>query len=147
MLKVHADFNYHEHLGVDRRLNLLLYLNEDWHEDYGGELQLWDTDMKHLVRAVSPVFNRCVVFSTTDDSYHGHPDPLRCPEGRSRRSIAMYYYTAGRPAHERSTAHQTLFKQREQEASLRDRLSHAAQQLLPPIVTRTIRRVRESRNG
>jgi hypothetical protein len=86
-----------------------------------------------------------VVFSTTDDSYHGHPDPLTCPEGRSRRSIAMYYYTVGRPREEQSAAHQTLFKQREHEASLRDRVSNFAQQLLPPIVTNTLRQAREDR--
>jgi len=145
MLKVHADFNYHEHLKVDRRLNLLLYLNEDWSEHYGGHLQLWDKEMRKMVRKVSPIFNRSVVFSTTDDSYHGHPDPLTCPEDRSRRSIAMYYYTVGRPRQEQSAAHQTLFKQREHEASLRDRVSSFAQQLLPPIVTSTLRRVREGR--
>src|SRR3546814_10871992 len=65
-----------------------------WEPAFGGDLELWDAGMKHRVRAVAPVFNRCVVFNTDSDSYHGHPDPLTCPEDRSRRSIALYYYTA-----------------------------------------------------
>jgi len=145
MLKVHADFNFHTQLKVDRRLNLLLYLNENWSDEYGGHLQLWDRQMKNMVHKIGPVFNRCVVFSTTDDSYHGHPDPLTCPEGRSRRSIAMYYYTVGRPESEKSPSHQTLFKQRAEEASLRDRVSDLAQQWLPPIVTAKLRQAREAR--
>src|SRR6185436_17882303 len=90
-LKVHADFNRHEKLKLDRRLNVLIYLNRDWKEEYGGHLELWNRDMSRPERRVLPLFNRCVVFSTTDFSYHGHPDPLRCPEGRTRKSIAMYY--------------------------------------------------------
>lgn len=112
LLKVHADFNWHEKLRLDRRLNLLLYLNRDWHEAYGGELELWERDMSRCVKRVSPVANRCVVFSTTDHSMHGHPDPLRCPENRTRRSLALYYYSNGRPREELSEAHSTLFKPR-----------------------------------
>jgi hypothetical protein len=93
-LGVHADFNVHEKLSLERRLNLLIYLNEDWHDDYGGELELWDQTMKECVVRVKPVFGRAVIFNTDLDSYHGHPDPLECPPGRSRRSIATYYYTA-----------------------------------------------------
>jgi len=86
-LKVHADFNKHEKLGLDRRLNLLLYLNKDWREEFGGHLELWSPDMKRCAHRVLPLFNRCVVFSTTDNSFHGHPEPLTCPEGASRKSI------------------------------------------------------------
>ena len=111
-LKVHADFNKHEKLGLDRRLNLLLYLNKDWRDEYGGHLELWSRDMERCARRVLPVFNRCVVFSTTDFSYHGHPEPLTCPEGASRKSLALYYYTNGRPAEEVSRAHSTLYQRR-----------------------------------
>jgi Rps23 Pro-64 3,4-dihydroxylase Tpa1-like proline 4-hydroxylase len=112
MLDIHADFNRLEELGLDRRLNLLLYLNQDWKEDYGGHLELWDRSMTRCVHKILPVFNRCVVFSTTDKSYHGHPTPLACPRERNRKSIALYYYTNGRPAEERSEAHSTLFRDR-----------------------------------
>lgn len=119
-LKVHADFNRHPHLGLDRRINVLLYLNEDWIEEYGGHLELWTPDMTQCGARILPVFNRCVVFSTTDYSFHGHPDPLTCPLGRARRSIALYYYSNGRPQEELSGSHNTLFKQRPGEAFLSD---------------------------
>lgn len=111
-LKIHADFNRHYRLKVDRRLNLLLYLNRDWREEYGGALELWDREMKTCHERIQPVFNRCVIFSTTDFSYHGHPDPVLCPEGETRKSLALYYYTNGRPAEEVSGGHSTLFRKR-----------------------------------
>ena len=100
MLKVHADFNKHRMLGLDRRINVLVYLNKDWDESFGGHLELWDTKMKKCQHRISPLFNRMVVFSTTDFSYHGHPDPLSCPGDRTRNSIALYYYSNGRPRSE-----------------------------------------------
>lgn len=111
-LKVHADFNRHTRLNLDRRLNGLLYLNKDWEEDWGGHLQLWNKDMSRCERKVLPVFNRFLLFATTDDANHGHPDPLACPPDRARRSMALYYYTNGRPEHEMNSDHSTLFKTR-----------------------------------
>jgi hypothetical protein len=108
-LAVHVDFNRHPGLRLDRRLNLLLYLNEDWPDEYGGHLELWDAKGNSAVTKVLPVFNRCVVFSTTRKSYHGHPHPLACPPDRSRKSIALYYYTNGRPAEEAAPEHSTIF--------------------------------------
>jgi 2-oxoglutarate-Fe(II)-dependent oxygenase superfamily protein len=96
-LKIHSDFNKHPELQLDRRLNLLIYLNEHWEEGYGGHFELWDKDMKQCCKRILPVFNRMVVFSTTDFSFHGHPDPVQCPHDLSRKSIALYYYTNGRP--------------------------------------------------
>jgi hypothetical protein len=93
-LGVHADFNIHGRLNVQRRLNLLVYLNEDWPAEYGGQLELWDKQMKKCAVRVPPVFGRAVIFNTDLDSFHGHPDPLNCPPDRSRRSIATYYYSA-----------------------------------------------------
>ncbi|GIH38811.1 hypothetical protein Mco01_18110 [Microbispora corallina] len=111
-LKVHADFNRHRRLNLDRRLNGLLYLNKDWEESYGGHLQLWDVDMTRCEHKILPVFNRFVVFATTDDANHGHPDPLTCPDDRARRSMALYYYTNGRPDEETGDDHTTVFKRR-----------------------------------
>lgn len=111
-LKVHADFNWHPKLKLDRRLNVLVYLNEDWEESFGGHLELWDREMTTAEAKILPVFNRTVVFSTTDTSYHGHPDPLTCPRDRSRKSVSFYYYTAGRPESERSAPHDTVFVER-----------------------------------
>lgn len=111
-LEIHADFNRHERLKLDRRLNLLLFLNRDWEEEFGGQLELWSRDMQGCVKSVLPVFNRIVIFSTTDDAYHGHPHPLTCPEDRARLSLALYYYSAGRPDHEVSDKHSTLYQRR-----------------------------------
>jgi hypothetical protein len=108
-LKVHADFNWHPKLRLDRRLNLLIYLNKDWREEYGGHLELWDRSLKRAEKAILPVFNRTVVFATTDSSYHGHPRPLTCPEGMTRKSISLYYYSNGRPESEKSAPHDTVF--------------------------------------
>ena len=108
-LKVHADFNVHPKLKLDRRLNMLIYLNRDWREEWGGHLELWSTDRKKCVERILPVFNRTVVFSTTDTSFHGHPNPLASPPGVTRKSVSLYYYTAGRPADERSAPHDTIF--------------------------------------
>lgn len=131
-LKVHADFNWHEQLKLDRRLNVLIYLNRDWQESYGGALELWDRGMNHAVVSILPIFNRFVVFATTDYSYHGHPEPLACPPGRTRRSLALYYYTNGRPESERSTAHSTLYQERPGERI--DRTRRTIERLAPPIL-------------
>jgi Rps23 Pro-64 3,4-dihydroxylase Tpa1-like proline 4-hydroxylase len=96
-LKIHADFSIHRRFGLDRRLNFLLYLNPDWQESWGGHLELWDKDMQGPPIRVLPKLNRCVIFTTTATSYHGHPHALECPEGIHRKSIALYYFTNGRP--------------------------------------------------
>jgi hypothetical protein len=88
------------------------------------------------------VAGRLAVFSTTDFSFHGHPDPLTCPEGRSRRSIALYYFSAGRPEEEISGDHSTLFKARPGEKIVVDRKEQArtfGRRLTPPIVHDGIR--------
>ena len=108
-LKVHADFNVHPKLHLDRRLNMLIYLNKDWREEYGGHLELWDREAHTCRTRILPLFNRTVVFSTTDTSVHGHPHPLTSPPGVTRKSVSLYYYTAGRPGAEQSKPHDTLF--------------------------------------
>jgi len=114
-LAIHADFNKHRAFDLDRRLNLLLYLNRDWKDEYGGHLELWDFEANRCVRRIAPEFNRTVIFSTTDVAMHGHPEPLRCPSGQSRQSIALYYYSNGRAREEESAAHSTLFRERPDE--------------------------------
>lgn len=111
LLRVHADFRRHQKCNLARRLNLLLYMNPDWREEYGGHLELWDREMKHCVERILPIANRCVIFTTTDDSYHGHPHPLTCPEGMFRRSIALYYYTADPPSDSDIDEHSTAWQE------------------------------------
>ena len=93
-LNVHTDFTAHPHeRSWRRRVNVLVYLNNDWKDEYHGHLELWDQEMKACVQKVSPIMNRCVIFTTDDKSYHGHPIPLATPEGVTRKSIALYYFT------------------------------------------------------
>lgn len=137
LLKVHADFNKHPKLDLDRRLNMLIYLNKGWEPSWGGELQLFDDDMSRPAQKILPVFNTAVIFTTTSFTYHGHPDPLNCPEEISRRSLAYYYFSTGRPSYEISTAkHSTLFKGRKGEdigkppnTSLKQRLKQKIKKL------------------
>ena len=100
ILKIHTDFNKHPTKDLDRRINLLLYLNKNWNDIYGGHLELWDKNMKKCVKKIKPDFNTMVIFNTNDFSNHGHPDPLNCPNNISRKSIATYYFSDGRPASE-----------------------------------------------
>jgi hypothetical protein len=109
-LKIHADFNVHPKLKLDRRINMLIYMNKDWQEEWGGQLELWSADMTSCRQRIAPLFNRTVVFSTTDTSFHGHPHPLQSPPGVTRKSVSLYYYTAGRPDEERSAPHDTIFR-------------------------------------
>lgn len=117
LLRVHSDFNFHPIYKLDRRLNLLLYLNDNWSPEWGGELEFWDKTMTRCGRRIAPISNTCVVFSTTKDSFHGMPDPLRCPEGRTRNSIALYYYSNGLSESERYEVAKTLWQSRPNERS------------------------------
>jgi hypothetical protein len=93
-LNVHADFTtHHTHENWQRRINILLYLNEDWSDEWGGQLELWDKDMIAPRQRVEPAPNRMLVFTTSFDSFHGHPEPLGCPPDVARRSMALYYFT------------------------------------------------------
>ena len=115
MLKIHTDFNRHPTLALDRRVNILIYLNINWDQAYGGDLELWDEEMKFCGKKILPIFNRMVIFSTNDFSNHGHPEPIKCPDDISRKSIALYYFSEGRPASEldsKNTKNKTYFKNR-----------------------------------
>ena len=112
-LKIHTDFNKHPNLNLDRRINILIYLNKNWKDNNGGQLELWDNKMNNCVKNILPVFNRMVIFSTTDFSYHGNPKKVKISENLSRKSIALYYYSNGRPASERNLGlHSTIFRKR-----------------------------------
>ena len=113
-LDVHVDFNFIEDRQLHRRLNILIYFNKDWKPEYGGNIELWDADVKKCHHSYSPVFNRCVVFETNEISYHG-VTAVKCPEGLSRKSFAAYYYTKEAPAHWTGHSHTTIFKARPDE--------------------------------
>ena len=103
-LNIHADYTVHPHNRKwQRRANLLLYLNDDWKPEYGGDLELWSADMKECVEKVPPIANRALLFTTDATSFHGHPEPMRCPEGVARRSLALYYFSLEEDPMVRST--------------------------------------------
>ena len=149
LLKVHADFNKHRLTNLDRRLNVLVYLNKDWQDSYGGHFELWNRDMTRCVKKIRPDFNTLALFSTTDFSYHGHPDPLSCPSDRSRKSIALYYYTNGRPLSElskRGADKHTKFVDRKgiaSESQMRrfNKVVNLVTEITPPIILRTLKKV------
>lgn len=124
-LGIHADFATHPITGLDRRINMLIFLNRDWHESYGGYLELWDAGMTQCVRRYPPAFNKTVIFATTDHAFHGHPEPLNCPPTMTRKSLCLFYYTNGRPEHElsalRSDKSQTLWQERPQDVATESR--------------------------
>ena len=138
-LDIHADFNLHKQMNVERRLNVLIYLNKDWKEEYGGSFEVWDKEMTGKVAGFVPHFNRMCCFSTGSDTFHGNPETVNHPDGEHRMSIALYYYTATWDASRK--AHTTLFKPRPGTADEVDRLvSRRAkiQDALPPIIYRRI---------
>jgi hypothetical protein len=93
-LNVHTDFTMHHHQkNWRRRVNVIVYLNRWWDEAWGGAIELWDRQMQRCVVRIPPLCNHAVIFNTDSPSYHGFPDPLTCPEGVTRRSLALYYYT------------------------------------------------------
>lgn len=108
-LKVHADFNWHHKLQAHRRVNALLYLSEEWDDSWGGATELWPRDMSGPAVAVTPSFNRLLVFSTSEESNHGQPTPNACPDGVLRKVLNLYYYTSHRDD-EQADPHFTLYK-------------------------------------
>jgi Rps23 Pro-64 3,4-dihydroxylase Tpa1-like proline 4-hydroxylase len=138
-VEVHADFNCHPKLKLDRRINVLVYMNKDWKEEYGGHFELWNTEMTAAEKKILPLFNRCTIFTTTSTTYHGHPTPLSCPPDRTRKSLATYYYSVGRPEEEVSDSHSSLFQRR------RGTLPHLKDVVLavtPPILVRAAKKLR-----
>jgi Rps23 Pro-64 3,4-dihydroxylase Tpa1-like proline 4-hydroxylase len=109
-LGIHADFNHHKQMNLERRLNVLIYLNPDWKPEYGGAFEIWTDDMKKRVASYPPIMNRMCCFSTSSTSMHGNPEPVNHPEGKPRISIALYYYTATWT--DSHVAHSTLFRPR-----------------------------------
>lgn len=97
-LNVHTDFSkHHAHANWVRRVNLILYLNPGWDEKWGGSIELWERSaerkMTRCAAKYPPLLNHALIFTNDARSLHGFPDPLTCPQGQSRKSLALYYYT------------------------------------------------------
>jgi len=141
-LDIHADFNFHGAMNLERRINVLIYLNKNWREEYGGCFEIWDQNMNKCFRRVVPAFNTCVVFNTSSTSFHGNPVPVNHPEGNPRRAIALYYYTATWDKTRRT--HTTQFKVRpnsSDEPDLRVRFNEVVEDVVPPVALRALRKL------
>lgn len=97
-LGVHLDNERHPATGLARRLNLIVYCTDwsaagGWHDEWGGQLELWDRACGRVVKRIAPLFNRAVLFATSQHGFHGHTQPLACPAGFSRKSVAVYYWS------------------------------------------------------
>jgi 2OG-Fe(II) oxygenase superfamily len=113
-LDVHVDFNRLEERQIFRRLNILIYLNPKWKEEAGGQIELWDKTVKVCHLSALPVLNRCLIFETSDHSYHG-VRPVVGPPELVRKSFAAYYYTREAPADWNGETHSTIFRARPDE--------------------------------
>ncbi len=119
-LDIHIDFNIHADRGIHRRINLLIFFNKDWKEEYGGHTELWNADMTNLDKKVFPAMNRCVIFETNEISYHGY-DKIKLPEGITRKSFYSYYYTKLRG--DAAKYHDTVFKARPTDSNMKKALT------------------------
>lgn len=150
-LDIHADFNHHSAMNLERRLNVLIYLNPDWKEEYGGSFEIWSDDMKEKVEGFAPIMNRMCCFSTGSNTMHGNPEPVNHPDGDPRLSIALYYYTS--TWEEGRVSQSTVFKQRpgSNDAHSSEATLRLVREFVPPIVYRKslglIRRLKNLRGA
>jgi hypothetical protein len=129
--KVHKDFTHHSVLGLKNRLTLITYLNKNWDENYGGQLELWNKDMTRCEVKVTPEFGRTILFMHTEYSYHGHPQPVQAPNDRLRRSIAAYYYSPDDTNDQVGKSTETYFMDSTVDAF---RVKNIIKSFLPPIL-------------
>lgn len=95
-LNTHLDYSIHPKLKLERRINILIYITPDWHDEWGGFLGFWENNKMgagpgDLIKSIAPKFNRAIIFDTTQNSWHGLPEPINCPENITRNSLAVYY--------------------------------------------------------
>lgn len=139
-LDVHVDFNYIEDRELHRRLNVLVFFNEPWETEWGGRLELWNSDVSECIHSLEPIFNRCVVFQTSEISFHGVTQ-VTCPPDKVRRSFAGYYYTKEAPPQWTGESHSTIFKPRPDEWSKRPAMAiNRARRETKKIIKKLVRR-------
>jgi hypothetical protein len=130
---VHIDFTKHPVTRLDNRLVLITYLNRGWQPSYGGALELWSAGRGQRVVEVQSIFGRSILFDQSPQSWNGHPNPVSAPAGRTRRSIAAYYYTNGRNDMASTVDHSTIFI-RPMMRTRRDKMTAVLRSVTPPIL-------------
>ena len=150
LLGIHADFQLSQVLNMRRRVNIIIYLNKDWEEEWGGGLELWDKSMQFNVHTILPIFNRCAIFNTNHDAFHGHPNALNCPETNTRKSMALYYYTASESILDEVPRHANIYKTRPGDSKelrvkvMKETIDTYLYDWLPPILARRINPTRKA---
>lgn len=138
--KVHADRNIAYDTGLTRRLAMIVFLNKDWRSEYGGCLELWNHEGTHAEVEIQPIFNRTVIFEVAYPNYHGVPQPLACPPERTRNSFLVYYHTVGINQGDQVTPHSSRFAPQFYRSN-KSLVRRAAEQIMPPLATRAMRRL------
>ena len=93
-LKIHTDFNWNDEIKLNRALTLVIYLNQNWKEEWNGDIQFWDKQNKECVKRYYPNWGNCVVWEHDERGFHGHPNPLNCPDNEYRDGFRLFYYTS-----------------------------------------------------
>lgn len=141
--KVHSDRNVAYETGLTRRLAMIIFLNKSWNSEYAGQLELWNHEGTQCEVSIEPLFNRTVLFEVADPNFHGVPAPLNCPPDRARHSFIVYYHTVGKDGRN-EPPHTSIFAPsmyRKRGVALRQ----LADELMPPLLLRTLKRLLKPR--
>lgn len=94
-LNPHLDYSIHPKIGLERRLNAIYYLTGEYEEEDGGHFGLWENNSPNepgkLLKEYAPIFNRLVLFNTSQNSWHGLSRVYKPKANRLRKSLASYY--------------------------------------------------------
>lgn len=93
-LDLHTDFNWNDQIKLNRKVNLILYLNECWDESWGGDLEFWDNEKTKCMHRLTPKPNRLAFWIYDTDLVHGFPNQLQTPDDTSRDNLILFYYTS-----------------------------------------------------
>ncbi len=108
-LKSHTDFNWNDQLRLHRKLTLIVYLSEDWKEEYNGHIEFYDDDNQRVIQRIFTKFNRCVIWQYHKRGFHGYPTPIQCPEHISRNTLRLFYYISNSQYLEDDPPHRSLY--------------------------------------
>lgn len=108
-LKVHTDFNWNDELRLHRRVNAIVYLNEDWKEEYGGHLEFWDTENTAMLSKIKPDAGNLLLWSYHNLAYHGYPEPMNCPTNNPRKNLRLFYYVSNAKPDDKHPPHRSLY--------------------------------------